>query len=228
MSAHYKAIDDSARLAAMGLQLPCDWVPQHGAGMTRPTMVAPLLRRAAKQATDVEVVNGHFGLLKPTASSIQDGRDAYTVRMDRAPHVPTFKGPWRRGQHCIVPLEYLYEPDWRTGAHIPTRFARADGAPLGVAGLWAERTFADGTVALSFAMLTMNAAGHPLFSQMQWHRKRPEHLQEKWMVCILPDDRYQAWLDASPEESPAFGQHYPAEQLVMTPEPEPVAQLQLF
>lgn len=36
-----------------------------------------------------------------------------------------------------MPCEAIYEPDWRTGKLIPTRFTAANDETLGVAGLWA-------------------------------------------------------------------------------------------
>lgn len=42
----------------------------------------------------------------------------------------------RRAQPCIIPADAIFEPDWRSGAAVATRFTRADGSPLGIAGLW--------------------------------------------------------------------------------------------
>lgn len=39
------------------------------------------------------------------------------------------------------------------------------------------------------------------------------------MVVILPVSRYNDWLDAPAEHSMEFMRQFPAEQLVMTPEP---------
>ena len=35
-----------------------------------------------------------------------------------------------------MPCEAIYEPDWRTGKQVPTRFTAADGGMLAVAGIW--------------------------------------------------------------------------------------------
>jgi putative SOS response-associated peptidase YedK len=92
---------------------------------------------------------------------------------------------------------------------------------LGVAGLWSPwKNPATLEWELSFTMLTINADTHPLFKDM--HRpdpKRPPHMQDKRMVVILPEAQYEAWLDAPAERSSEFLNHYPAERLVMTPEP---------
>ncbi|MBT2320797.1 hypothetical protein J7E62_00280 [Variovorax paradoxus] len=80
----------------------------------------------------------------------------------------------------------------------------------------------DGQWANSFTMLTINADTHSLFKEM--HRpdpKRPPHMQDKRMVVILPEAQYEERLDAPAERSRDFLNQFPAERLVMTPEPLP-------
>lgn len=72
----------------------------------------------------------------------------------------------------------MYEPDWRTGKHTPTRIARADGEPLGIAGLWDRWDAPEGPM-LSFTMLTINADDHSFMCN--YHR--PE--DENRMIVIL-------------------------------------------
>jgi putative SOS response-associated peptidase YedK len=126
-------------------------------------------------------------------------------------------------RHCIVPCEAIYEPDWRTGSAIPTRFTAANDETLGVAGLWSPwQNPATLEWELSFTMLTINADTHPLFKEM--HRpdlKRPPEQQDKRMVVILPEAQYEEWLDAPAERSRDFLNQFSAERLVMTPEPLP-------
>jgi putative SOS response-associated peptidase YedK len=112
----------------------------------------------------------------------------------------SFKTAWAKARHCIVPCQAIYEPDWRSGKHVPTRFTAADDDMLGVAGIWSPwKNPESGAWELSFAMLTINADMHPLFKLM--HRpdtKRPADKQDKRMVVVLPLDSYEAWLDAPP------------------------------
>ena len=123
----------------------------------------------------------------------------------------TFGGAWRRGQHCIIPVEAFFEPDWRTGKAIPTRFSRTDGQPMGIAGLWDSWNEPGKGPLLSFTMLTINAADHLLLRDYHWPN------DEKRMIVVLPEGRYQEWLEAPAEESVAFMQQYPADRLVATP-----------
>jgi putative SOS response-associated peptidase YedK len=48
----------------------------------------------------------------------------------------SFRDAWKHAQHCIIPAESIYEPDWRSGKAVSTKIERADGAPMGIAGLW--------------------------------------------------------------------------------------------
>jgi len=181
--------------------------PAHGAGDEAvPALEAPL---------------GRWGLVSALTrpEKLADALKLMTVnaRTDRVVRSFTFGNAWRRAQHCIVPAEAIYEPDWRpaetTGKPVPTRFARADGGPLGIAGLWDSWTDASGSQQLSFTMFTINADDHPLFK----HMHRPH--DEKRMVVILPEAQWDEWLDAPAVRSMEFMNHYPAERLVATTAP---------
>jgi putative SOS response-associated peptidase YedK len=56
-----------------------------------------------------------------------------------------------------------------------------------------------------------NAEDHPLMRQ--FHKPT----DEKRMVVILPDDRYDDWLNASPEHSHSLLRQYPAPALQAMP-----------
>lgn len=93
------------------------------------------------------------------------------------------------GWACIS--EAIYEPDWRTGKHVPSRICRADGETLGVAGLWQPWKTPEGHWVNSFTMLTLNADTHDIFKEL--HRpdpKRPADQQDKRMVVILHEENY--------------------------------------
>ena len=59
----------------------------------------------------------------------------FNARSETAAKSFTFGNAWRHGQHCIIPVEAVYEPDWRSGSAVATRFSHVDGVPLGIAGL---------------------------------------------------------------------------------------------
>ena len=145
-----------------------------------------------------EAVAGRFGLLPHWAKDDKFGRRTYNARSETAATLPSFRDAWRKGQHCIIPADAIFEPDWRSGKAVPTRISRADGEPLGVAGLWSWWKSAAGVEVLSFAMLTINADEHSLLRNFH----KPE--DEKRMVVILPQAAYADWLNASPGRANEF------------------------
>ena len=164
-----------------------------------------------------EALLGRWGLvpwrLKPDPENIKKAmaRSTFNACIEGIAKNFTFGPAWQRGQRCIVPADAFYEPDWRSGKAVATRFTRADGQPVGIAGLWDEWTEPGKPLLLSFTMLTMNAADHTLLRD--YHR--PE--DEKRIIVILPESQYTAWLNAPASESMDFIRHYPADKLVAKP-----------
>lgn len=140
-------------------------------------------------------------------------RSTFNARVEGIEKNFTFSPAWQRGQKCIVPADAFYEPDWRTGKAVSTRFIRGDGHPMGIAGLWDLWTEPGKPPLLSFTMLTMNATEHPLLKN--YHR--PE--EEKRIVVILPEGQYDAWLNAPATQSIDFIRNYPADNLIATAVP---------
>ena len=126
------------------------------------------------------------------------GKRLYNARSETVAEKPSFRDAWRHGQHCIVPVERIYEPDWRGGSAVPTRIQRKDGLPMGIAGLWASNRKATGEELLTFTMLTVNADDHELFK----HFHKPG--DEKRMVVILDAKDYDEWLACDVDEARVF------------------------
>lgn len=157
-----------------------------------------------------ELMVGSFGLVPHWAKNTKFARNTYNARSETADTKNSFREPWKKSQHCIIPAEAIFEPDWRSGYAVATRIARADGHPMGIAGLWSSwKNPEDGQVLHSFAMLTINADTHPFMKN--YHKQE----DEKRMVSILHEDEYDAWLNASPGKSMAFLKHFPAENMVV-------------
>ena len=151
---------------------------------------------------------GSFGLIPHWASDTKIARHTYNARTETVAVKPSFRDAWNSARHCIIPADAFFEPDWRTGKAVATRIARADGRPMGIAGLWAWWKTPKGEVLHSFTMLTINAEAHPLMN----HFHKPN--DEKRMVVILPEERYADWLHATPAQSPDFFRPFPAVALV--------------
>jgi putative SOS response-associated peptidase YedK len=160
-----------------------------------------------------EAIPGIFGLVPNWANDLKLARNTYNARSETVASKPSFRDAWRQARHCIIPADAIYEPDWRSGKATPTRIARADGRPMGIAGLWEHWKQADGTVVHSFTMLTINAQTHELMNRFH------QPTDEKRMVVILPEGAYADWLAAPMQESMDFMHAYPAERLVAVETP---------
>lgn len=225
MCSHYQAEKRRKQIEKhFGIKLPADWEPPPGGLHIYPSQIAPFIRRPLERAPGDEALpafelgEGHFGLLPWWAEDTRYCKNTYNARVETVATKASFKAAWAKPRHCIVLCQAVYEPDWRPGTPVPTRFTRADDDTMGVAGLWWPwRNPQTHAWEASFTMLTINAANHPQFM----HMHRPE--DEKRMVVVLPEARYEAWLDASVEQSMDFMHPYPAEQLAMAAEPPPKA-----
>ena len=157
-----------------------------------------------------EALLGIYGLVPHWSKVLKIKQSTYNARIETVSQLSSYRDAWRKAQHCIVPAGAFYEPDHRGDKPIPTRFERKDGKHMGIAGLWDKWESPEGVDIYSFTMLTLNADDHPLMKN--YHRKD----EEKRMVAILPEDRYNDWLRAKASESMEFIQQYPADLLVVS------------
>lgn len=154
-----------------------------------------------------EMLLGSFGLIPHWATDTQIARNTYNARSESVAEKPSFRDAWRAGQRCIIPAIAIFEPDWRSGKAVPARISRADGKPMGIAGLWSVWISPKDEIVHSYTMLTINADTHPL---MHLFHKPTD---EKRMVVILNDDQYGNWLDAHTDDCRELFKEYPAELL---------------
>jgi putative SOS response-associated peptidase YedK len=165
-----------------------------------------------------EAVVGRWGLISALtkADGIEKARKlaTYNARAESAAASFTFRNAWEKARRCIIPAEAFFEPDWRSGKAVATRFTRADGAPLGIAGLWDSWRAPGGQWIESFTMLTINADHHAMFRN--YHRPN----EEKRMVVILPEAQYEEWLTAPVAATRDFLNPYPADLLLADPVPK--------
>lgn len=168
-----------------------------------PLRLAPMIRLDERGRRCVEA--GQFGLLPHFAKEVKYGRRTYNARSETVAEKPSFRSAWSRAQRCIIPVERIYEPCYESGSAVRWAIERADGEPIGVAGIYTEHptlTRSDGEPLISFAMLTVSGSGHPIFDRMH----APQ--DEKRMVVILESEDYEDWLTCSPEEARSFFRQY--------------------
>jgi putative SOS response-associated peptidase YedK len=216
MCSHYTALKKAEQMEryfrARGIPIPKTdmWPRYQGPFVRRP----PEWDSGDEAVPEREAVIGRWGLI--SALTKAEGADkaqklsTFNARSETAAKSFTFGNAWRRGQRCIVPAEDVFEPDWRSGKAVPTRFRHVDGSPLGIAGLWDKWRSSAGEWVESFTMLTINADNDPLFK----HYHRPG--DEKRMVVILSPGAYADWLTGAGDIRD-FLNPYPAELLVAEP-----------
>lgn len=218
MCSNYDAVVDAERLRLhFGVTLPAGTQLRPDVW---PIYKAPFVRRHphADVGDDAvpprEALVGLFGMVPHWAGEVAFGRRTYNARSETVAEKPSFRDAWRNGQRCVVPVEHIYEPDWRGGSAVPTRIQRKDGLPMGIAGLWTSNRKAKDEEVLSFTMLTVNAEDHQVFK----HFHKPE--DEKRMVVILHEHQYDEWLNAPLANAREFMRPFPAHLLIATPEPD--------
>jgi putative SOS response-associated peptidase YedK len=155
-----------------------------------------------------EALTGLFGLVPHWSQDTKISRATYNARSETVAEKPSFRDAWKRGQRCIIPADAIFEPDWRSGKAVPTKIMRADGMPMGIAGLWSSWKSPKGELVFSYTMLTINADEHALMKR--FHKP----IDEKRMVVILPESGYTEWLGLKTGRERDFLQQFPAELLV--------------
>ena len=210
MCSHYQAVKERERyIRHFGVEPPADpgkldvW-PGYAASFIRRPKEADVGDEAVPER---EALSGVFGLIPHWATDTKIGRQTFNARSETMAVKPSFRDAWKYAQHCIIPVEAIFEPDWRSGKAIATRVSSANGEPLGIAGLWSSWKSPKGWLH-SFTMLTINADGHALMCQ--FHKP----VDEKRMVVILPPDSYDHWLRAKPQDSLDFMRPYPSDRLM--------------
>ena len=211
MCSHYQALKERERyIRAFGVEPPAEpgkvdlWPGYMGSFIRR----HPHADVGDESVPASEAVSGRFGLVPPWATDTKIARQTYNARSETVAEKPSYRDAWKRAQHCIIPAAAIYEPDWRSGKAVATRIERADGDPMGIAGLWATWKSPKGELMHSYTMLTINADRHDLMQQ--FHKPA----DEKRMVVVLATELYQDWLDARPEQSMTFMRPISAEALV--------------
>jgi putative SOS response-associated peptidase YedK len=200
MCSNYKAVTRIDHLANyFGITRAVDAVPPEFDPDIWPLKLAPFIRLDENGRRRVEA--GNFGLVPHWAKELTYGRRTYNSRSETVAKLPSFRDAWKRSQRSIIPAESIYEPCYESGKAVRWCIEQAGQVPMGIAGIWADHPTlkrSDGTGVKSFAMLTVNADGHPIFHRMHGPN------DEKRMVVILHPDDYDTWLTCSPDEATSF------------------------
>lgn len=162
---------------------------------------------------DPELVVGQWALIGDHDTKANSKpRMTNNGRFETIAQLRTFKGPWSRGQRCVIPAFSYDEPNWESGKNIWWSLRRSDGQPWHLAGIWNAWTDpATGELIESYSMLTTNADQHPLLRRL--HRpdsSRPLDQQDKRAVVPIEIEDIPTWLGGSIEQ---------ASKLIQLPDP---------
>lgn len=162
----------------------------------------------------LQLTQGQFGLVPIWVKSASDAKLRSTklavTRYETMSTATPTRETWLRAQRCIIPMQAFLEDDWRSGKAVPTRIARVDGKPMGVAGLWERWRQGDEEI-VSYTLLTVNANSHALMNRYG------QNGNEKRMPAILNEGAYSAWLNAPLEKAREFMRAYPTQLLLANP-----------
>lgn len=103
------------------------------------------------------------------------------ARSETAATTPAFRDSFAR-KRCLIPADGFYEWETTDAGRIPHWIFRADGYPVGFAGLWATRQVEEGEWVRTCAILTTESQGvvAPLHDRMP--------------IALAPE-QWSSWLD---------------------------------
>ncbi len=190
------------------------WPRQQGLFIRKAQAEGEVATAGAEPLLVMELAQGQFGLVPTWVKSVSDAKLRSTklavTRYETMSTATPTRDAWLKCQRCIIPMQAFLEDDWRSGKAVPTRIARVDGKPMGVAGLW-EYWTKDGESVTSFTLLTVNANSHALMNRYG------QNGNEKRMPAILNEGAWGAWLSAPIDKAREFMRAYPANLLLANP-----------
>jgi putative SOS response-associated peptidase YedK len=144
-----------------------------------------------------------WGLIPHWAADLKTGSRMFNARAETITTSPAFRSAFHR-RRCLVPVDSFYE--WKREGKVrqPFNIERTDGRPLVLAGLWAGWKDPDTeTVRRTFTIVTTS----PNEAVAELHDRMP---------VILPDDRWERWLDPSPADpSELIGLLQPTDEVAL-------------
>ena len=150
-----------------------------------PTQPALVVRRDADSGERrVEVLS--WGFVPFNTKSLKKAPRPFNARAETVATSSVFRGAWQR-RRCLVPCDAFYEWKATADGKQPYAAARADGAPLALAGVWESWRDEGGETLRTFAIITTraNADMAPLHDRMP---------------VIVEEEDWRTWLGEVPRE----------------------------
>jgi putative SOS response-associated peptidase YedK len=162
-----------------------------------PTQQVPVVRLADGQREGVMM---RWGLVPFFAKGEPPKYSTINATIEKLTDGPTWRGPWKRGQRCILPAAGFYE--WHVnddGSKTPFYATMADQPVFGFAGLWDRSVTAEGAALESCTIITMPP--NALMAEI--------HNAKQRMPAILQSQDIEAWLSGSLDDARGALKPYP-------------------
>ena len=172
-----------------------------------PTQMVPVVRTVdgVRQLSRMR-----WGLVPFFAKGVPGPYSTINARIETIETSASYRGPWQRGQRCIIPAAGFYE--WHLnedGKKQPFYIRAVNQEVHGYAGLWDSSKRDDGVVIESCTIVTMPA--NPMMAEIH---NAPG---KQRMPVILRREDYDAWLSGSLDEARAVLKQYPADEMQAWP-----------
>jgi putative SOS response-associated peptidase YedK len=189
-----------------------------------PTATVPVIRRARRGAQGQnegqnegqnkgeneggnEGVMLRWGLVPYWSRGVLPKYSTFNARVEGLDSTPAFRGPWARGQRCILPAAGFYEWQKRGARKQPFFIKLVERELFGFAGLWDRSIGTDGVKVESCTIITLPA--NRLLTEI--------HNSGHRMPAILREEDHEAWLSGSPDEAAKTLQPYPDDLMLAYP-----------
>jgi putative SOS response-associated peptidase YedK len=171
-----------------------------------PTQEVPVVRLRKGERQGIRL---RWGLIPYFAQGVPPKYSTINARIETVKTAPAYRGPWSRGQRCLVVAQGFYE--WQTQpdgkSRVPYYIHLNDQEIFAFAGLWDASRTAQGTWVESCVHLTMPAN----------HLLTEIHNTQHRMPAIIAREDREAWLSGSAEEAWATLKAYPDAHMVAWP-----------
>jgi putative SOS response-associated peptidase YedK len=171
-----------------------------------PTQQVPVIRMRKGVRQGIRL---RWGLIPYFAAGIAPKYSTINARIESVQSAASHRGPWSRGQRCLVAARGFYE--WQThvdgGTRLPYYIHLNDQEIFAFAGLWDSSRTAEGNWIESCVHITMPAN----------RLLREIHNTQHRMPAVLAKEDREAWLSGSAEEAWAALKPYPDEHMVAWP-----------
>jgi putative SOS response-associated peptidase YedK len=151
----------------------------------------------------------HWGLIPFWAKDVQPKYSTINATFEKLTDGAKWRGPWKRGQRCIMPALGFFE--WQVQADGKSKQAfyitLNDQDVFGFAGLWDASMGADGVAVESCTIVTMPA--NKLMTEI--------HNVKHRMPAILAKEDREMWLAGTADEAYTVIKQYPDTHMVATP-----------